>query len=329
MAVRKSKKAAKRAGKRVRAARKRNVRAAGRAAPIDLYKRAHTLSAGECFEALVKLQERLLAPDGCPWDREQTHESLRTYLIEETYEVLEALDARDDRRLPGELGDLLLQIVFHAQLARQVGRFDIRDVIERIHTKMVRRHPHVFGEVKAATSKAVLKNWEQLKAEERASGERGEIPPSARNDGSAAISAKGSILDGVPHTLPALLEAYQITRRAANIGFDWDDVEGILEKLQEETRELREAMPETPATDRVASTGMSRIEEELGDLLFVAVNLARFLNTDPEIALKKANRKFISRFRAMEEEAARRGGRLADVPREEMEALWELSKRPA
>lgn len=284
------------------------------AAPVNLHGRAHALSAGECFEALVKLQETLLGPAGCPWDREQTHESLRTYLIEETYEVLEALDVRDYKRLPGELGDLLLQIVFHAQLARQAGRFDIRDVIERIHTKMVRRHPHVFGEVKAATSKAVLKNWEQLKTEERAAS--GEGAPTARG--------KHSILEGVPHRLPALLEAYQLTRRASNIGFDWDDVEGILEKLKEETAELREHL----GPRRKADTPR-RVEEEVGDLLFVAVNLARFLRVDPEIALKKASRKFISRFRAMEQEAARRGGRLADVPRDEMEALWERSKRTA
>lgn len=285
-------------------------------APPDLHSRAHRLTAGECFEALVELQERLLAPDGCPWDREQTHETLRTYLIEETYEVLEALEARDFQRLPGELGDLLLQIVFHAQLARQAGRFDIRDVIERIHTKMVRRHPHVFGEVRAATSKAVLKNWEQLKAEERAAG-HADVP-------AAGGKGKESILEGVPHTFPALLEAYQITRRAANIGFDWHDVEGILEKLKEETAELREHLG--PARN---SDTQQRVEEEVGDLLFVAVNLARFLNVDPEIALKKANRKFISRFRAMEQEASRRGGRLADVPREEMELLWERSKRSA
>jgi MazG family protein len=281
---------------------------------VNLHGRAHALTAGECFEALVNLQESLLGPGGCPWDREQTHETLRTYLIEETYEVLEALEARDFKRLPGELGDLLLQIVFHSQLARQAGRFDIRDVIERIHTKMVRRHPHVFGEVKAATSKAVLKNWEEIKTEERA----------ASGEGVSAAKGKNSILEGVPHTLPALLEGYQLTRRAANIGFDWADVEGILEKLKEETAELREHL----GPRRKAGT-QQRVEEELGDLLFVAVNLARFLRVDPEIALKKANRKFISRFRAMEQEAERRGGRLADVPRDEMEALWDRAKRSA
>jgi MazG family protein len=310
-AARKSKRAGKNSRKLSGAAKRRATRAA---APVNLHGRAHALTAGECFEALVKLQASLLAPNGCPWDREQTHESLRTYLVEETYEVLEALEARDFKRLPGELGDLLLQIVFHAQLARQAGRFDIRDVIERIHTKMVRRHPHVFGEVKAATSKAVLKNWEEIKTEERA----------ARGEGVSAARGKNSILEGVPHTLPALLEAYQLTRRAAHIGFDWDDVEGILEKLKEETAELREHL----GPRRKAGT-QRRVEEEMGDLLFVAVNLARFLRVDPEIALKKANRKFISRFCAMEQEAERRGGRLADVPRDEMEALWERSKRTA
>jgi MazG family protein len=306
-----------RAGKRSRpagrdrAAKRCSSRAA---APPNLHGRAHRWSAGRCFEALVKLQERLLAPDGCPWDREQTHETLRTYLIEETYEVLEALEARDFKRLPGELGDLLLQIVFHSQLASQEGRFDIRDVIEHIHTKMVRRHPHVFGEVEAATSKAVLKNWEQLKSEERAAG----------GQGAPAAAGKNSILEGVPRTLPALLEAYQISRRAANIGFDWADVEGILEKLKEETAELREHL----GPRRNTST-RRRVEEEVGDLLFVAVNLARFLRVDPEIALKKANRKFVSRFRAMEQEVFRRGGRLADVSRDEMEALWDRSKRTA
>ncbi|MCL5287506.1 MAG: nucleoside triphosphate pyrophosphohydrolase [Acidobacteria bacterium] len=305
----------KRAGKRLRKTSRAEVRRSARgAAPPDLHKKAHSLTAGECFEALVKLQERLLGPGGCPWDREQTHETLRTYLIEETYEVLEALDARDYKRLPGELGDLLLQIVFHAELARLAGRFDIRDVVERIHTKMVRRHPHVFGDVEAATSKAVLKNWEQLKVEERA----------ASGESSSKAAAGKSILEGVPRTLPALLEAYQLTRRAANIGFDWEDVEGILEKLKEETGELREHLG-----PRRKAGAQGRVEEEVGDLLFVAVNLARFLRVDPEIALRKASRKFVSRFRAMEREAARRGGRLADVPREEMEALWDRSKRTA
>ncbi len=288
--------------------------AAGAPPPLFDRDRLHSMSEGECFQALVELQKRLLAPGGCPWDREQTHESLRTYLVEETYEVLEALDKKDLEKLPEELGDLLLQIVFHAELARLAGQFDVRDVIERIHTKMVRRHPHVFGEVQAENAKEVLKNWEQLKAQERAAYQK-ELPET---------QSATSILEGVPKTLPALLEAYQLTRRASNIGFDWDDVEGILEKLKEETAELREHLDDSEDAQR-----RRKVEEEVGDLLFVAVNLARFLRVDPEIALKKANRKFTARFQEMEQEMQRRGSRLADASRDEMEALWEWSKRTA
>lgn len=260
------------------------------------------------LEDLVALQARLRAPNGCPWDREQTHETLRTYLIEEAYEVLDALESGDQRKFASELGDLLLQIVFHAQIATEAGRFEIGDVVESIHTKMVRRHPHVFGDVTARDSAEVLKNWEQLKTEER-QGEEG------------ADKGEGSLLDGVPHSLPAVLQAYQLTRRAARIGFDWENIEDLLEKLREETAELKQSLGAQDTARRM------QVEEEVGDLLFVAVNVARFLDVDPEIALKKANRKFTERFQWMEAEAARRGTRLADVPREEMEALWDQSKR--
>jgi MazG family protein len=276
--------------------------------------------AGRAFEKLVALQARLRAPGGCPWDREQTHRSLRTYLLEETYEALEALDARDFAKFGAELGDLLLQVVFHAQLAAEARRFDIRDVIERVHAKLVRRHPHVFGRVKASSAAQVLKNWEQLKAEER----RAENPRDSR-----------SLLDGVPRNIPAVLEAYQLTRRASRIGFDWQRIEGLLEKLQEEAGELRLALGATAGRPRGGngrgrrSRSTKNREEEVGDLLFVAVNIARFLDLDPEITLKKANRKFAGRFRAMEEQASRQGRRLADVPREELERLWEQSKSRA
>ena len=253
----------------------------------------------------MALQARLLAPGGCPWDREQTHDSLRTYLLEEAYEVLEALDGQDSRKLSEELGDLLLQIVFHAELARLAGGFEIGDVIESIYTKMVRRHPHVFGDQIAADAKAVLKNWEQLKAEER------------RANGQPDAPKAESLLDGVPRTLPAALEAYQLTRRASRIGFDWEEFDGLLDKLQEEVQELRQAL---------ASGDAARREEEIGDLLFVAVNIARFLETDPEIALKKTNRKFIARFQQMECAAAAQGRKLAEVPRDEMERLWDQAK---
>jgi len=268
--------------------------------------RSRSRTPGTPFEKLVALQAQLRSPRGCPWDRQQTHQSLRTYLLEETYEVLEALDSGDAQKFADELGDLLLQVVFHAELAREAGRFDIRDVIERIHAKLVRRHPHVFGKVRAKTAAQVLKNWEQLKAEERGA--------------EAAVSdakAEASLLEGLPRTLPALLEAYQLTRRAARVGFDWDNIEGLLEKLREETAELCEALGRADREHR---------EEEVGDLLFVAVNVARFLGIDPEIALKKANQKFTARFKQMEQQAARQGRPLAEASKDDQENLWEASK---
>jgi tetrapyrrole methylase family protein/MazG family protein len=259
---------------------------------------------GKAFESLIALQARLRAPNGCPWDREQTHDSLRTYLVEETYEVLDALDSGDARKFADELGDLLLQIVFHAELAAEAGKFDIADVIEQIFTKMVRRHPHVFGKVRAETSADVLKNWEQLKAEER-----------AKKKASEAKAPDASILDAVPRSLPGLLEAHQLTRRAANVGFDWQDVKGIFDKLAEETAELKQSL--------ASGDGRAEeIEEEVGDLLFVGVNLARFLGFDPEIALKKANRKFAGRFREMERIAASRGQSLSGLSAAAFDALW-------
>ncbi len=269
--------------------------------------------AGPAFEALVALQARLRAPGGCPWDREQTHDSLRTYLVEETYEVLDALDSGDAAKFAGELGDLLLQVVFHAELAAEAGHFGIADVVEHVHNKMVRRHPHVFGSDKAKTSAQVLKSWEQLKAAERHAEKRA----GAGHKGRTADTGEASVLDGVPRTLPALPEAHQLTRRAANVGFDWRDVEGLFDKLKEETGELREALREE---DR------ARREEEIGDLLFVLVNLARFLGLDAEIALKGANRKFSSRFRDMERMARQRGQTLAKLSAEDLDGLWGEAK---
>ncbi len=285
---------------------------------------------GKAFESLVALQARLRAPNGCPWDREQTHDSLRKYLVEETYEVLDALDSGDPRKFADELGDLLLQVVFHSELAAETGKFDIADVIEHIYTKMVRRHPHVFGSVRADTSAEVLKNWEQLKSEERASErlaneERTNDPQNANaNDAqTAAKVATASILDAVPRSLPALLEAHQLTRRAANVGFDWPDVNGIFEKLTEETGELKQLLPPGQSISPGAkSPPRAAIEEEVGDLLFVGVNLARFLGFDAEIALKKANRKFAGRFREMERIAASRGQALSGLSAAELDSLW-------
>jgi len=256
------------------------------------------------FEDLVALQQKLLAPDGCPWDRQQTHETLRTYLLEETYEVLDALDSKDSKKIAEELGDLLLQILFHAELGRLAGTFDLGDVIESIYLKMVRRHPHVFGETKARDASEVLKNWEAIKAEERRSAEKGSKPE------------QESLLDGVPRSIPALMRAHQLTRRAANVGFDWESVEAVLDKVAEESAELREALP----------AGRGRMEEEAGDLLFAAMNIARFLKLDPELALGRANQKFEARFRAMEQEARRAGRKLAGSSPAELDALWERAK---
>jgi MazG family protein len=281
-------------------------------------------AAGKLFEKLVTVQARLRAPGGCPWDREQTHESLRKFLVEETYEVLDAMESGDAREFSGELGDLLLQVIFHAALAEEAGRFTISDVIQAIHDKLLRRHPHVFGKVKAGTSAEVLKNWERLKAEERA----------AAGKSAATTPDAESILAGIPRSLPAVLEAYQLTRRASHIGFDWDDLQGILDKIEEEMHELLSALPAQqrgprPAVSHVGAANAesnAQLEEEAGDLLFSAVNIARFLGVDPEIALKKANEKFKQRFNWMESAAARQGGRLADLPRARMEELWNEAK---
>src|SRR5882762_89227 len=213
-------------------------------------------SAGQWFEKLVAVQKRLRAPDGCPWDREQTHTTLRTYLIEEAYEVLDALESGDDAKFAEEMGDLLLQIVFHSEIAREQNRFSVSDVIREVHDKMVRRHPHVFGDMKVKNTAEVLKNWEQIKKEER----RGK---SADASDAAPSAKKESLLDGIPKGIPAALEAYQLTRRAARIGFDWENLGGIIEKMHGESSELQEALK---------SKTSKETEEELGDLLFAAVN---------------------------------------------------------
>lgn len=270
------------------------------------------LGPGEWFEKLVAVQARLRAPNGCPWDREQTHQSLRTYLVEEAYEVLEALESGNDEEFTEEMGDLLLQIVFHSQIAREQGRFTVADVIRAIHDKMIRRHPHVFGKTKARNSAEVLRNWEQIKAHERRSSE------GSRSKDSNSPSVEPSLLDGVSRALPATLEGLQLTRKAARIGFDWDKASGVITKMQEEIEELRSAWE---------TQNQAEIEEEVGDLLFAAVNLSRFLQVDPEIALKKANAKFSRRFRAMEALARESGREFQDLSRDEMESLWEAAKK--
>jgi len=262
---------------------------------------------GSAFVEFVALIARLRAPGGCPWDREQTHRSLKPMTIEEAYEVLEAIDSGDDEHLAEELGDLLLQVVFHSAIAAEEGRFTIDDVVAAVADKMVRRHPHVFGDHKADTPGEVLRNWEALKtAERRAAGkdERGE----------------SSMMDGVSKSLPALMEAFQMTTKAGRVGFDWPSAAGALEKLDEEAQELKtEASRASPAAPAV--------EEEVGDILFAAVNVARKLGVDPESALKVANRKFRRRFRHVEERLRERGKTPAQSDLEEMDALWNEAKK--
>jgi len=273
--------------------------------------RASTVSAGAWFEKLVAVQKRLRAPQGCPWDREQTHATLRPYLIEEAYEVIDALDSGDDAKFAEEMGDLLLQIVFHSEIACEQQRFSVADVLREIHDKMVRRHPHVFGNARAKNSTEVLQNWERIKATERIDKD------SASQNGAKPQHKPTSLLDGVARGLPAMLQGLQLTRKAARAGFDWHDADGIFEKLREEMAEVRHALAEKDS---------KKAEEELGDLLFAVVNLARFVQVDPEIALKKANAKFQRRFMEMEKAALSSDRTFDGMPREDKESLWDAVK---
>lgn len=261
--------------------------------------------AGEAFTGLVDLISRLRAPGGCPWDREQTHETLKPMMLEEAYEVVEAIDEGDDEELIGELGDLLLQVVFHSQIATEENRFTVARVIERIASKMIRRHPHVFGEDTAETAGEVLRNWEAIKeAELEAKGK---------------LSGDGSMLDSVSTRLPAVMEAFQMTTKVSRVDFDWPDVASVLEKLDEEVEELKQAVgDEQPSHKEIAG--------EVGDLLFVAVNVARLLGIDPESALKSSNRKFRRRFRYIEDRLREQGRKPADSDHIEMDALWDEAK---
>jgi MazG family protein len=285
---------------------------------------------GERFERAVAIMERLRAPGGCPWDREQTFDTIKPYTLEETYEVLEAIDNRDWPELAGELGDLLLQVLFYAEMANEQGSFSIDDVLDRLSTKLVDRHPHVFGDVKADTSDQVKRNWEALKDEER-----------KKKVGATIVKdEKRSILAGVSSKMPSLLEAQKISSRAAQIGFDWPDVEGLFDKLREETDELREHLKEFPAPGPrpqgrgVAGSGRTvvpeqlqeKLEGEVGDLFFVLVNIARYLSVDPESALRKTNRKFRRRFQWMEERLHASGRSAEDASVEELESLWQKAK---
>jgi MazG family protein len=295
------------------------------------------MSTGEKFERAVSIMARLRAPGGCPWDREQTFDSIKPYTLEEAYEVLEAIDNRDWDELQGELGDLLLQVLFYAEMAQEDGRFSIDDVLERLSNKLVDRHPHVFGDVKAETSADVLRNWEALKAEEKKKRLEAGGGKATKDEAKAE-----SVLAGVSSAIPALLEAYKLSSRAAHVGFDWPNVDGLFEKLSEETSELQSELQHFPAPGpRPAHRGIAgshtgaimptdelkaRLEDEIGDMLFVLVNIARYLSLDPESALKKTNRKFKRRFQWLEQEIRGSGRRLEDATLVEMETLWQQSK---
>lgn len=252
------------------------------------------------FAGLVHIVARLRGPGGCPWDREQTHETLRTYLLEETYEVLDAINTRDHAKLCEELGDVLLQVVLHAQLASEEGHFDIQDVVHQQCEKLVRRHPHVFGNVQVRDSAEVLRNWERIKAEENNHAPR------------------QSVMDGVIPSLPALVFALEVSKRAVKVGFEWPDLQGVLDKFREEQVELAEA---------IAQGDRTRIEAEIGDLLFTLVNIARHLKVDAEQALHAMVRRFILRFQQMEQIAREQGKPLEHLTLEEWDALWEQAKR--
>jgi len=259
-------------------------------------------TAGEKFQELVALMARLRAPGGCPWDREQTFDSIKPYTLEETYEVLDAIDRRDWSSLAEELGDFVLQAVFHARMAEEQGLFSIGDALDAINAKLVRRHPHVFGEQTADSPGDVLRIWGKVKAAEK------------EDNGTAHAGLLGS----VPRALPALVEAQQVTSRAARVGFDWDNPDQVLEKLREELGEFDQAR---------RNASQPELENELGDLLFVLVNLARFVKVDPEQALRKTNAKFRERFGYIERKLAERGKKPEDSNIEEMEALWQEAKR--
>ena len=266
------------------------------------------------FEDLVKLMERLRSPDGCPWDREQTYATVAPMLLEEAYEAFEAVEeAREGRpaELRDELGDLLFQIVFYAQIAKEQGHFVIDDVVEAIHTKMVRRHPHVFGDVSAEDSATVLRNWEAMKQAERRVAGKSE--------------RAGSLLDGVSSKAPALMEAHQLSTKAARVGFDWKSVDDIFDKLEEEIAELRQAI-DTHAASK-GENEHTRVREELGDLLFAVTNIARRMQVEPEAALKLTNRKFRKRFGYIETELTERGQALDQVGLEDLEKLWQEAKK--
>jgi nucleoside triphosphate diphosphatase len=289
---------------------------------------------GELFERAVSIMARLRGPGGCPWDREQTFDSIKPYTLEETYEVLEAIDNRDWDELRGELGDLMLQVLFYSQMAQEEGRFSIDDVLDRLSNKLIDRHPHVFANVSAETSADVLRNWEALKAEEK------KKRLAAGGGKSAKAENSESVLAGVSSAMPALLEAHKLSSRAAHVGFDWPELAGLFDKLQEETAELKAELKNLPGPVGASGKGVAgsgkpnvpeelrhRLEQEVGDLFFVIVNIARYLSLDPESSLKKTNRKFKRRFQWIEEQLRTSGRTPQQATMDELENLWQKAKQ--
>ncbi|MCD6521184.1 nucleoside triphosphate pyrophosphohydrolase [Candidatus Calescamantes bacterium] len=250
----------------------------------------------EKFEKLVWIMEKLRSDEGCPWDRKQTNETLLPYLIEETYELVDSIEKNDREEIKEELGDLLLQVIFQAQIAKEKGWFDIYEVIENLCEKLIRRHPHVFGEKRIKSAEEVLKHWEKIKSEE---------------------GKDNSLLSGVPRSMPPLTRAYYIQKKAEKVGFDWKNWEDVLKKIVEEIEELKES---------ISKREKEKITEEIGDLLFSIVNLARFLNIFPDLALRKTIEKFEVRFKYMEEKAKAQGKTLEEMSLEEMDKIWEEGK---
>jgi len=290
---------------------------------------------GERFERTVSIMARLRAPGGCPWDREQTFDSIKPYTLEETYEVLEAIDNRDWPELAGELGDLLLQVLFYSEMAQEQGSFSIDDVLDRLCTKLIDRHPHVFGDVKADTPSEVVRNWEALKAQEK------KKRLEAGGGKTAPEGASESVLAGISSAMPALLQAHKLSSRAAHVGFDWPNIGGLFDKLREEAGELQSVLQEFPAPGpqphargvagsgrpQISDTLRARLEDEVGDLFFVLVNIARYLSLDPESALKKTNRKFKRRFQWMEDRLRASHRTPEQASMEELDSLWEQAKK--
>ncbi len=292
------------------------------------------MTTGERFERAVEIMHRLRAPGGCPWDREQTFDSITKYTVEETYEVLEAIAQRDWEELQGELGDLLLQVLFYAEMADEAGHFSIDTVLETLSEKLVRRHPHVFGEVEAATSGEVLKNWEAIKTQERAQ------KAGADNAQGGDAAEPRPLLASVGSAMPALLEGLKLSKKAAHVGFDWPSIDGIFDKLDEEAEELRREVERIPPPGpQPVGRGVAgargsalpaelrgRLQDEVGDLLFTVVNLARYLEVDPELALRHTNRKFRRRFGLVEARLRAEGKELGEASLEEMEKRWQEAK---